>query len=324
MLNNDEIRDYAVSFFSKLYSKEDAIYHPYHVVNAFPILEESRMQALGQAVEDDEEIKNVIFSMKALKALGIDGLHALFYQTQWHVVGKSVCSLIKGIFNGNEIPKELNKTLIVLVPKSDNPISRKLFRPISLCPVIYKTITKLLANRLKSILPDLIGPTQTSFIPGRHITENIVVAQEVFHSMRRKKGRIGQMAIKVDLEKAYDRLSWDFIYETLREFGLPTILVRLIMECITTATMQLLWNGEITESFTPSRGIRQGDPISPYIFVLCIERLSHGVNDTVKRGYWKPIKLSRAGTSLSHLFFANDLILLAEASCRQAMVIMKC
>lgn len=129
------------------------------------------------------------------------------------------------------------------------------------------------------------------------------------------------MAIKVDLEKAYDRLSWDFIYETLREFGLPTVLVQLIMECITTATMQLLWNGEITESFTPSRGIRQGDPISPYIFVLCIERLSHGVNDTVKRGYWKPIKLSRAGTSLSHLFFANDLILLAEASSRQAMVI---
>lgn len=323
MLNNDEIRDYAVSFFSKLYSKEDAIYHPYHVVNAFPVLEESRMQALGQAVED-EEIKNVIFSMKALKAPGIGGLHALFYQTQWHVVGKSVCSLIKGIFNGNEIPKELNKTLIVLVPKSDNPISLKLFRPISLCPVIYKTITKLLANRLKSILPDLIGPTQTSFIRGRHITENIVVAQEVIHLMRRKKGRIGQMAIKVDLEKAYDRLSWDFIYETLREFGLPTILVRLIMECITTATMQLLWNGEITESFTPSRGIRQGDPISPYIFVLCIERLSHGINDAVKRGHWKPIKLSRGGTSLSHLFFADDLILLAEASCRQAMVIMKC
>ncbi|KAL9432093.1 hypothetical protein AB3S75_027164 [Citrus x aurantiifolia] len=228
LLNNDEIREYDVSFFSKLYSKDDAIYHPYHIVNAFPVLEEHRMQALGQVVED-EEIKNVIFSTKALKALGIDGLHALFYQTQWHVVGKSVCSLIKGIFNGNEIPKELKKTLIVLVPKSDNLISLKLFRPISLCPIIYKTITKLLANWLKSILPDLSGPTQTSFIPGRHITENIVVAQEIIHSMRHKKGRIGQMGIQVDLEKAYDRLSWDFLYETLREFGLPTDLVRLIM-----------------------------------------------------------------------------------------------
>ena len=85
--------------------------------------------------------------------------------------------------------------------------------------------------------------------------------------------------------------------------------------------MQLLWNEELTESFTPSRGIRQGDPIYPYIFVLCIERLSHGINDAVKRGHWNPIKLSRGGTLLSHLFFADDLILLAEASCRQAMVI---
>ena len=84
LLNNDEIRAYVVSFFSKLYSKEDATYHPYPIVHAFPVLEESRMQALGQAVED-EEIKNVVFSMKALKAPGIDGLHALFYQTQWHV-----------------------------------------------------------------------------------------------------------------------------------------------------------------------------------------------------------------------------------------------
>ena len=125
------------------------------------------------------------------------------------------------------------------VPVSDNPTSLKLFRPISLCPVIYKTITKLLANRLKAIMPKLFGPSQTSFVLGRHIMENIVIAQEVIHSMRRKKGRIGQMAIKVDLEKAYDQLIWDFIYETLWEIGLPTEFIRLIMECITIATMQL-------------------------------------------------------------------------------------
>ena len=85
--------------------------------------------------------------------------------------------------------------------------------------------------------------------------------------------------------------------------------------------MQLQWNGELTESFTPSRGIRQGDPISPYIFVLCIERLSHGINDAVQRGLWKPIRLARGGTPLSHLFFADDLILLGEVSSMQAMVI---
>ena len=133
---------------------------------------------------DDEKIENGVFCMKALKAPRIDSLHALFYQTQWNVVGNSVCKFIKDIFSGTEVPKELNRTLLVLIPKSDNPTSLKPFRPISLCPVIYKTIIQLLANRLKAIMPELIGPNQTSFVPGRHVTENIVIAQEVIHSIR--------------------------------------------------------------------------------------------------------------------------------------------
>lgn len=104
--------------------------------------------------------------MKPLKAPGIDGLHALFYQTQWKVVGASVCDIVSNIFKGNPLPLELNRTLIVLIPKTNNPTNMKLFRPISLCSVLYKTVTKILANRLNEILPDLISPTQTSFVPG--------------------------------------------------------------------------------------------------------------------------------------------------------------
>ncbi|KAH9670347.1 reverse transcriptase domain-containing protein [Citrus sinensis] len=183
LLDNNAIKEYVVSYFSKLYTKEDEFYKPYPIRNAFPVFERSQLQGFSLAV-DDEEIKNVVFCMKALKAKGIDSLHALFYQTQWNVVGNSVCKLIKDIFSGTEVPKELNRTLLVLIPKSDNPTSLKLFRPISLCPVIYKTIIKLLANRLKAIMPELIGPNQTSFVPRRHITENIVIAQEVIHSIR--------------------------------------------------------------------------------------------------------------------------------------------
>ena len=120
---------------------------------------------------------------------------------------------------------------------------------------MYKTITKIIANRLKNVLPDLVGPHQTSFVLGRHITENIIIAQEIIHSMRQKTGKRGFMAIKVDLEKAYDRLSWDFIKETLAFVGLPTNFIRIIMECITSCSMQILWNGKLTDSFKTSRGI---------------------------------------------------------------------
>lgn len=141
--------------------------------------------------------------MQPFKALRIDGLHAFFYRSQWHIVGASVCNLVKNVFNNTGVPHQINKTLIVLIPKNDQPSSLRMYRPISLCSMIYKTITKIASNRLKTI------------------TENIIIAQEIIHNMLRKKGERGQILIKVDLEKAYDRLSWSFIRETLCEVRLP-------------------------------------------------------------------------------------------------------
>ena len=195
--------------------------------------------------------------------------------------------------------------MLVLILKVNNPTSLKIFRPISLCTIPYKTVTKIIANMLQALLPDLIGPQQTSFVSGRHIIENIVIAQEVIHTIKKKIGGKTMVAVKVDLEKAYDRLSWCFIQETLKEVGLPKRFIHLIIECMSTTKMNILWNGAMTEDFRPGRGIRQGDPLSPYIFVLCIERLSHGIIQAVNQGRWKPIRVTRIGTPLSHLFFSG-------------------
>lgn len=158
------------------------------------------------------------------------------------------------------------------------------------------------------MLPELISPNQSSFVPGRQISGNIVVVQEIFHSMRKKKGKKGLMIMKLDLEKAYDRLRWDFVRDTLMDVGLPDKMIQIIMTSITSASMRLLWNGVETGDFRSSRGIRQGDPISPYIFVLCMERLAHRIRLETEKGVWKPIRLTRGGTMLTHLFFADDVV----------------
>jgi len=198
------------------------------------------------------------------------------------------------------------------------------FRPIGLCNVVYKLITKCIVNRLKGVLPDMISPVQSSFVPGRQITDNVIIMQEVLHSMRRKTGAMGLMAIKLDLEKAYDRLRWDFLHSTLLKMQLPDLLIRTIMQCVSTCSLNILWNGEPSGAFTPSRGIRQGDPLSPYLFVSCMERLSQLIDSYSNLGKWKAISLTRGGTRLSHLMFADDVVLFGDASREQAYHIQAC
>lgn len=251
----------------------------------------------------DDEIRDVVFSMGSMKAPGPDGLHALFFQSQWDLVGPSVCNFVRGVFSDPSSIGRVNETMLVLIPKIDNPESIKHFRPISLCNVIYKIVTKLIASRLRHHMNTWVGPNQCSFIAGRNSYDNVIVAQEVVHYMERKKGKKGVMAIKVDLEKAYDRIRWDFIEETLMLLGLDHTFINIIMKCVSTAKMKIMWNGVLSEEFDMERGIRQGCSLSPYLFVLCMERLGHLISDSIDDKRWKPIKISRGGGSYFPSFF---------------------
>lgn len=195
------------------------------------------------------------------------------------------------------------------------------FCPISLYNVSYKIVTRMLTNRLIGLMGHLVGPCQTSFIPNRNSFDNVIIAQEVFQSMRKKKGAKGWMAIKIDLEKAYDGLWWDFIKDTLHDIGCPNNFVNIVWWCISFSRMKLLWNGDALQEFKPERGIHQGNPLSPYLFVLCIERLFHLNQIAIDQKVWKPIKISKGGPRLSHLASADDLILFAEASLEQIEII---
>lgn len=142
--------------------------------------------------------------------------------------------MIKTFFIFGALPSEINHTHLVLIPKIEQPMTPADFCPISLCNVLYKVIAKLLADRLKPLLRNLISPFQLAFVPGSHIQDNYLVAVELFHSMKHKSGRTGWMAIKRDMAKAYDRVEWAFLLAILHNFGFAPQWISWIEKCITT------------------------------------------------------------------------------------------
>jgi hypothetical protein len=209
-------------------------------------------------------------------------------------------------------------TNIVLIPKVNSPSNLADYRPISLCNVLYKLISKVLANRLKLILPQIISPEQSAFVSGRLISDNVLVAFETLHTMAtRVSGKEGYMALKLDMSKAYDRMEWDFLEAMLRKLGFADPWVNLLMKCVRTVTYSILINGRPYGRIVPSRGLRQGDPLSPYLFILCAEALSSLIRSSERDGGIIGVPISRGGTRIHHLFFADDSLLFCKANLRE-------
>lgn len=146
--------------------------------------------------------------MKPFKAPGPDGFQAAFFKQYWSIVGDDLWSMVKGAFSSGMIDPALSDTLIALIPKVESPKNFNEFRPISLCNTIYKILTKVLVQRIRPILCLLIGQFQSSFLPGRGTTDNVIVLQEIVHAMKKSKKKKGEVAYKIDLEKAYDHVDW--------------------------------------------------------------------------------------------------------------------
>ncbi|KAL4377090.1 hypothetical protein GQ457_02G030170 [Hibiscus cannabinus] len=153
-----------------------------------------------------EEVKTAAFSMGADKAPRPDGFPGCFYHSFWDIIKDDMFAMVSSFFSSGFLDYELNNTNIVLIPKKSNPCEIQHFRPISLCNFSMKVITKILASRLKKFLPDVISPQQSAFVDGRLIQDNIILAHEAFHAIKRaRKGSKGVMALKIDMEKAYDK-----------------------------------------------------------------------------------------------------------------------
>ena len=253
--------------------------------------------------------------MAHLKALGPDGMPPLFFQKYWKVVSPEVTQGVLSCLNLGHILNAINHTFITLIPKVKTPERITEFRPISLCNVTYKLISKVIANRLKCILSSIISKAQSAFLPGRLITNNVLVAFETLHQTHSIKiGRDGAMAMKLDMSKAYNRVKWSFLEIIMRKMGFHPRWVSLIMNCISTISYFILVNGEPHGFLKPSRDIRQGDPLSPYLFLLCAEGLYYLISNAKDQGNLQGISFCRNAQKSLTLFFADDSLLFSKAT----------
>ncbi|KAM6545112.1 hypothetical protein CsatB_025848 [Cannabis sativa] len=306
------ITDYFQNLFSTQDSDVDAASTIFSYLNSG--LEESDVSFLDQEFTP-EEVRRAVFQISGDKVVGLDGLNAYFYPKNWSVLGSDFTKAILDCLNNGADFATINSSLIVLIPKKQRAHSLKDFRPISLCTTFYKVISKILANRLKVVLDKIISPNQSTFISSRIIFDNMLLANEVVHAINnRKNGKVGWAALKLDMSKAFDRVEWDFLQSLMYHFNFPVKFVSNIMKCLTTATISFFVNGEVCGKVFPTRGLRQGDPLSPYLFILCSEGLSALLHHSQCQGVLKGVAISRTAPSLTHLLFVDDSILFCMAT----------
>lgn len=259
----------------------------------------------------EEEVKIALDSIGDLKAPGPDGMPSVFYKKLLDVVGTKLTADVLHVLNGNKLPEGWNDTIISLIPKKEKPEWVSDLRPISLCNVTYKVVSKVLAGRLKTVLDEVISPSQSAFVPGHLISDNIIVAYEITHFLLNKReGDLGYAALELDMSKAYDRVEWKFLEQMMTRLGFDEQWIKLIMECVPTVSYQIKVNGDLTKSFKPERGLRQGDPLPPYLFLLCAEGFSAQLQKAEQDGRIAGVRVCHRALSVSHLLFADDSLIL--------------
>lgn len=274
-----------------------------------------------ESVPNQQEIKVALISLGPDKAPGPDGFNARMIQDNWDTFGPAVTAEITNFFNTGLMSSQMSRSNLILVPKVDSPARVTDYRPISVCNTLYKVASKILAARLRPFIADCISISQSAFLPGREITENIILLREVLHSFKQKGYKESEFCLKADLSKAFDQMEWEYIRDILPLYGFPPRLANWIMACVQSAKFSVVVNGVRDDFLKPQCGLRQGCPLSPYLFILGMDLLSRRLNELVGKGDIRGIKLHNTGMALTNCIYADDLLLFGSATKEEAQTI---
>jgi hypothetical protein len=303
--DDKEILNALNSFYKKLYNNDMVDKNLFEEYTSDCTLEESDKASLEGNIAL-EECKEALLEMPNNKSPGLDGFTIEFYKKFWNILGPIYLNCITEIFKSGEMSHDQKNGIISLIPKGDkNPRYIKNWRPISLLNVDYKILTKVLANRIKKVLPTIIHQDQTAYVKDRQIGQNIRVVQDLIDFC--KTFNIDGALLLIDFEKAFDSISWDFLQHALKEFGFGEGFRRWVKIIYSNISSHVQNNGHISERFDLGRGIRQGCPVSPYLFIVCVELLASKIraNEEIEG-----LKIGQVEHKV--LQFADDTVLLLK------------
>ncbi|VFQ84578.1 unnamed protein product [Cuscuta campestris] len=283
--------------------------------NTPKILDQHHNQELLHLPSEDE-VKATLFDMEANCCAGPDGFNVNFFKECWEIVHKEVTSACQEVFLGIPLPVAAASTNICLIPKCENASRLNDFRPVCLSTVASKIATKCVARRLSKVLPLIISEEQGAFVAGRDImVEQILLTKEMAHNID-TKAESGNIIIKLDMAKAFDKLKWSYLIDILQRFGFCPQFLTMIKCLLHASKYSIFLNGKPCGFFGQTRGIKQGDPLSPLLFIIANEGFSRNINYLFQTGSLGRFNCGRNSIPVTHLAYADDLVIFTNAHTR--------
>jgi hypothetical protein len=257
------------------------------------------------------ELKVILKMFKKEKSLGPNGWSVELYLHFFEIMGEDLLDLVEETQTSGRINGSINSTFIAMIPKRNKKNNFGDYRTISLCNLVYKVISKVIANRIKPVLSRFLLEEQLGFLGGRQIQDIIGTTHECIHSIKKKKQK--SLILKLDLQKVYDYISWDYLRMVLIEVGFGIHMTNWILACVNSTSFVVLVNGKDTDFLRSGRDLRQGFPLSSLLFILVMESLSLLLKQSQRQCIINGIKVARI-TKILHILFIDDIFLLSKAS----------